>query len=298
VLPFCLYAPLRRTVQGAAETLAPLADKYRFAVVTSRQNAVRDATDAWIEKNYPGTFESVHFANHYAADGSAPRSKSDICKEIGAVALIDDSRHHALECASKGVPCVVLFGEYAWNRPSVAGAAESAGAGAASSSTLSTSATNVHLCSEWRHVKMTLDRLTRSGKLAPMPSLWVRGGMDEVSPLRLRAEKVLLKQEELAVTAVGVSIAPLLGVVAALCDSGVAEPASTVSGLDVGRSAAAGRMPRLTVTLRRTPKLFEEAEGRERAMAEQADALAAAMKSHAAKAHAEKAAAAPAAATA
>ncbi len=41
-------------------------------------------------------------------------SKSDMCREAGAVALIDDSVKYALDCAPT-VEKVYLFGSYAWN---------------------------------------------------------------------------------------------------------------------------------------------------------------------------------------
>ena len=41
-------------------------------------------------------------------------SKPELCRQIGAVALIDDSIDYARECADDGIP-VFLFGKYAWN---------------------------------------------------------------------------------------------------------------------------------------------------------------------------------------
>ncbi len=38
-----------------------------------------------------------------------------MCRDLGAVALIDDSLRYALECASS-LRVVYLFGEYGWNR--------------------------------------------------------------------------------------------------------------------------------------------------------------------------------------
>lgn len=282
---------------AANETLSSLAPRFRFAVVTSRQAAVEGATRSWLERQFPGIFESVHFGNHYALDGTPARSKAEICKEIGAVALIDDSRHHALECARAGLKCVILFGDYSWNRPSMGSAPESAGAGAAAAAddnTLLAAMPNVFPCPDWRLVKPVLQRITPSGELADVPSLWVRGGAEEAAAMRARAETTLMRQPALDVTAVGVSITPLLTLVAGLKHEGLVEEVKTSSGLDAGYNASTGRMPRLTVKVRRTPKLLEDAAARERALAVEADALRDASKQRAEAAFAKAAAAAAA----
>ena len=38
-----------------------------------------------------------------------------MCAKIGAMALIDDSKDYARQCAAAGIP-VFLFGDYPWNR--------------------------------------------------------------------------------------------------------------------------------------------------------------------------------------
>ena len=38
-----------------------------------------------------------------------------MCRDIGAIALIDDSLKYALECASD-LSHIVLFGNYGWNQ--------------------------------------------------------------------------------------------------------------------------------------------------------------------------------------
>jgi predicted amidohydrolase len=83
-------------------------------IVTSRQHAIADATREWIAKHYEGIFEELHFGNHYSSVGKK-RSKPEMCKEIGALAIIDDSQTYAGQCAQEGIPCV-LFGDYAWNK--------------------------------------------------------------------------------------------------------------------------------------------------------------------------------------
>jgi uncharacterized HAD superfamily protein len=52
--------------------------------------------------------------NHYGTEG-VKRSKPDMCKDIGAVLLIDDSLDYASQCAEAQLDAI-LFGDYAWNR--------------------------------------------------------------------------------------------------------------------------------------------------------------------------------------
>jgi hypothetical protein len=258
--------------------------------VTSRQNTLQEITKQWIDAHFPSVFEGVHFGNHYASDGSPSRSKAEICKELGAVALIDDSRHHAVSAAKAGVPLVILFGDYGWNKPSLGVAPESKGAtpkpaGAASASasgagegsegTLVSGIDSVHLCPDWKLVRSVLERITPSGELVPVPSLWVKGGPSDAAAYTVRARAVMQRQEELDCTAVGVSITPLLAVVETLTRNGLATIVSTTSGLDAAFGGRPERMPRLTVKLQRTPALREQAAKREQQIAEQTDAVAA-----------------------
>lgn len=98
----------------ALETLHKLKEDYDLHVVTSRQFAIQDLTLRWIEQHYPGIFSEVHFGNHYSREGKV-RSKPEICRDIGAVLLIDDSLQYAMHCFKADIP-VLLFGEYAWNQ--------------------------------------------------------------------------------------------------------------------------------------------------------------------------------------
>ena len=103
-----------KPIPHAFETLLKLKDDYDLHIVTSRQFAIQDATLEWIELHYPGLFSAVHFGNHYSKDGKM-RSKPEMCRDIGAVLLIDDSLQYAMHCYKADIP-VLLFGDYAWNQ--------------------------------------------------------------------------------------------------------------------------------------------------------------------------------------
>jgi len=90
--------------------------------VTSRQHTIEPHTHKFISAHYPSTFHSINFANHFLTEEEATRlsskSKTQICKEIGAEILIDDSLNHAHDCAENGIR-VLLFDlghKYGWNK--------------------------------------------------------------------------------------------------------------------------------------------------------------------------------------
>ena len=100
-------------IAGAHEHLTELKEHFELHVVTARPHNIRDQTIDWINKHYDGLFSEFHFGNLYGASG-VKKKKSQICSEIGAVGLVDDSAGYAMDCATNGIP-VILFGEYAWN---------------------------------------------------------------------------------------------------------------------------------------------------------------------------------------
>mmetsp|Transcript_22462 Transcript_22462/g.49047 ORF Transcript_22462/g.49047 Transcript_22462/m.49047 type:complete len:243 (-) Transcript_22462:148-876(-) len=104
-----------KPIEGAREALTSLQRYYELHIVTARQHSVADATHACLAEHFPGVFSGVHFGNHFGVSGKKV-SKADLCRQIGAVAIIDDSLSHCCECAEAGIFAFV-FGEYGWNRP-------------------------------------------------------------------------------------------------------------------------------------------------------------------------------------
>jgi len=98
---------------GARDVLLRHARSFRFVVVTSRSLDIADATRAWLDEHFAGCFAAPPlFGCAYGA--GVRRPKSELCREIGAVMLIDDQLAYAREAAA-AVERVVLFGRYAWN---------------------------------------------------------------------------------------------------------------------------------------------------------------------------------------
>ena len=112
--PFFLHMP---PIPAAYDTLHALSDRFMYHIVTARQHFIEPQTRTWIAEHYPNLFTSLLFGNHYGQTGAA-RSKADMCREIGASVLIDDSADHA-RSVSGVVDWVVLFdreGTYMWNK--------------------------------------------------------------------------------------------------------------------------------------------------------------------------------------
>lgn len=101
-------------IEGAWTALDELSKRFNLFVITARNPGFEVTTRDWLHKNFPGIFQDVILTGH-PQDIEKPRSKFEICTEIGAVALIDDSFRHVAECAGTKV-VGILFGDYAWNR--------------------------------------------------------------------------------------------------------------------------------------------------------------------------------------
>eukprot|EP00612_Vaucheria_litorea_P001644 CAMPEP_0171456040 /NCGR_PEP_ID=MMETSP0945-20130129/2692_1 /TAXON_ID=109269 /ORGANISM="Vaucheria litorea, Strain CCMP2940" /LENGTH=182 /DNA_ID=CAMNT_0011981397 /DNA_START=29 /DNA_END=575 /DNA_ORIENTATION=- len=77
-------------------------------------SALADLTEKWLLKNFGSIFKTINFGNLYGSEG-LKRNKSEMCRDVGAEVIIDDSLKYALEC-SKLDMAVILFGNYAWNK--------------------------------------------------------------------------------------------------------------------------------------------------------------------------------------
>jgi hypothetical protein len=115
-----------RPIAKAAEVLRSFLGRCRFFVVTSRQHVIAEQTAAWIAEHFEGVFAGVKMGNHYDLASPDPdevtndvvkRSKPQMCADIGACVLIDDSAKYACQCATDcgGAFFTVLYGTYGWN---------------------------------------------------------------------------------------------------------------------------------------------------------------------------------------
>ena len=100
-------------IEGSREALAKLAQKFDLVAVTIRRKIVVPTTYDWLSSNFAGLINDVKFVEFWETDKK--QTKAQICLEIGATYLIDDSLEHCLVCADAGIPAIV-YGDYAWNR--------------------------------------------------------------------------------------------------------------------------------------------------------------------------------------
>ena len=106
-----------KTVQGAQKAIALLAKEHKLSIITARPHFIRQQTEYLIENNFPTYFTSITLTNQWHGRG-AKRSKSEVCKEMNVSIMIDDSLHHALDCASQGVYVLLMDINYPWNQTS------------------------------------------------------------------------------------------------------------------------------------------------------------------------------------
>eukprot|EP00397_Hematodinium_sp_SG-2012_P050961 GEMP01059465.1.p1 GENE.GEMP01059465.1~~GEMP01059465.1.p1 ORF type:complete len:224 (+),score=42.52 GEMP01059465.1:67-738(+) len=105
-------------VSGSQEALKELkAHGVQFQVVTSRAQALEQITNDWVSEYYPEIFSDVHVLNHFGNQGTPGPQKFEICAEIHAPILIDDSLANCMGMAKSGKSALLfdLDGTYGWN---------------------------------------------------------------------------------------------------------------------------------------------------------------------------------------
>lgn len=101
-------------IEGSQQALAQLKSNYKLVIITARKKAVVETTLTWVEQHFPGVFDGIHFAQIWEEEGSKI-TKADLCRQVGAEYLIDDSLEHCFLVAEAGIE-TLLFGDYAWNK--------------------------------------------------------------------------------------------------------------------------------------------------------------------------------------
>lgn len=100
-------------VPGANQALQKLKQAYSLSIVTVRRQRVIEDTQSWLATYFPDLFDDVHFVHFW--DSYDKRTKAELCKDIGADYLIDDSVKHCNLAQQAGIQAI-LFGDYSWNR--------------------------------------------------------------------------------------------------------------------------------------------------------------------------------------
>lgn len=100
-------------IKDSVETINHLTNRYTLAVVTARQDFMQEITKETLRRYFGKSFESIHFTP-YAGNGKHA-SKLEVCQELGANFIIDDTLLTVTSCAKAGLEAI-LFGEYHWNK--------------------------------------------------------------------------------------------------------------------------------------------------------------------------------------
>ncbi|KAJ6604220.1 hypothetical protein DFH09DRAFT_1442244 [Mycena vulgaris] len=112
-------------VPGAREGVQSLKDMgYNLVIVTARTPEVADASWEWVEKYFPGAFAHLVFTGQFKDAHKLHHNevltnltKSQVCADLKAQVLIDDSAENAIQCSTASSPTrVLLFGDYEWNK--------------------------------------------------------------------------------------------------------------------------------------------------------------------------------------
>lgn len=107
-------------VEGAQRFVKEMQGRFRLAVVTSRQNFLQESTYKWLHRHFGlDSFSYIMFGNQWLADKEAVKiSKFEMCREIDAIALVDDLPKYILQVAPI-VTKAILFnfkGRQKWSR--------------------------------------------------------------------------------------------------------------------------------------------------------------------------------------
>lgn len=110
-VPHGLVEPVKEAQLGVQK----LQKKHRLVLVTARHPELRENTQSWLNHYFPGAFEDVIMLGYEHDPSAIPKTKSQVCQEISAIALVDDSPRHVFHAIESGIEGV-LFGNYPWNQ--------------------------------------------------------------------------------------------------------------------------------------------------------------------------------------
>jgi uncharacterized HAD superfamily protein len=100
---------------NAMEVIQKLKEKNELFIVTSRPLKIQDKTFEWVSKYFPNIFSGIIFAsNHYTKAKNSGKTKAEICFDLNASLLIDDSLIYSQECVAKGIESILL--DSPWNQ--------------------------------------------------------------------------------------------------------------------------------------------------------------------------------------
>ena len=98
---------------SAHYAITQLSDAFHIILITARDRSWELATQRWLKQHFDGGDIELYFTESHK--NSEAMTKGQLCKERGAVVLIDDNIEHCEGAVKEGVEAI-LYGEYGWNR--------------------------------------------------------------------------------------------------------------------------------------------------------------------------------------
>lgn len=102
-------------VPGSLAALQLMQKRYELHLITSRCESLVDITCNWLSRHQLNVFTDYHFTNSFSLiHPEKKRSKLEVCRKLGVLALFEDALHHANEVARGGIP--VIMPNRPWNQ--------------------------------------------------------------------------------------------------------------------------------------------------------------------------------------
>lgn len=99
----------------AIEIIQKLKENNELFVVTSRPNHIKEKTIEQILEHFQDAFLEMFFSsNYYTRAKNSGKTKAEICRDLEASLLIDDSLVYAKQCVEIGIKAILL--DSPWNQ--------------------------------------------------------------------------------------------------------------------------------------------------------------------------------------
>lgn len=97
-----------KPVAGASAVLKKWKEAgHRFHAITARGEPMRPSTEAWLEKHFPGLFDTITFCNHYREEYPT-YTKEEICQKENIQLFVEDNPKYAISLEAQGVEVYLL----------------------------------------------------------------------------------------------------------------------------------------------------------------------------------------------
>jgi len=103
-----------RPIPEAIDAINQLSVKHQLYVISSRPNALKNMTEQWVNKYFPGKFEKVIITNQFSKLGEKKVKKSVIAQQLQIRIVIEDNLEYAFDYLDSDIK-VYLFDE-PWNQ--------------------------------------------------------------------------------------------------------------------------------------------------------------------------------------